>query len=216
MVAVITGDINSYSNMTEKDARQLENLLKKCYKTTLILFKDADLKAFSNFRGDSWQFIVGNPVMAIRATLLFRSLLIVESDKQLGRVIQTSAAIGFGNIDFLPNANSLSGKGEAYKLSGKKLDKLKRQVPGMGIVGLGKKNQFLDSYVGLIDALIHKWTAAQALASSYALQTYSQKEIAEKWTPPITQQAVSKHLKAAGWPAIKPALQEIETTIKGC
>jgi len=215
-ISVITGDVNASSKMPEKDARQLEKLLKQCYQDTLSSLNHADLEGFTNFRGDSWQFIVGNPIMAIRAALLFRSFLLICSDQKLGRKLQTSAAIGFGNINFSPNDISSAGGGEAYENSGKRLDKLRRRMPGMGVSGLGNKDQYLDSLVGVIDALLRSWTALQAKAVSYALQEFSQLEISKKWSPPISQQAVNKHLKSAGWPAIEPALRWAETTIEGC
>ena len=216
IVAVITGDINSSSKLSEKDARQLESLLEKCYEDTSKELKDAQITAFTNFRGDSWQFVVKNPEKAIQATILFRALLLLYSDQSLNKKLHASAAIGFGNISFLPNSTSKAGGGRAYEISGKKLDKLRRQIPGMGVVGLEQADQYLDSILGVIDALVRKWTALQAQAVSFALKGMSQSEIAEIWSPPISQQAVNKHLKSAGWAAIEPALQWIETTIKGC
>lgn len=215
-VAVITGDVNASSKMAENDARQLELLLRKCYQNTLSSYNEAELEGFTNFRGDSWQFIVGNPILAIRSALLFRSFLLVYSDQKLGKKLQTSAAIGFGSINFLPNDISSAGGGEAYEISGKKLDKLRRRMPGMGSSGLGKNDEYLDSLLGIIDALVRGWTALQAQAVSYALQGFSQTEISKKWNPPISQQAINKHLKSAGWPAIEPALRWAETTIEGC
>jgi len=215
-VAVITGDVNASSKIPEKDARLLESLLKSCYQDSEKFLEKANLKAFTGFRGDSWQFIVENPVMAVRATLLFRSLLLVKSDRKFEKKFHTSAAIGFGSINFLPNNKSLAGGGVAYEVSGKRLDKLRRRMPGMGASGLEKINQSLDSVLGLIDALVRQWTTLQAQAVSYALQGYSQIEISKRWTPPISQQAAYKHLASAGWPAIEPALQWAETTIKDC
>lgn len=215
-VAVITGDVNASSKMVEKDARQLELLLKKCYQNTLSSLNDAELEGFTNFRGDSWQFIAGNPILAIRSALLFRSFLLVYSDQKLGKRLQTSAAIGFGSINFLPNDISLAGGGEAYEISGKRLDKLRRRMPGMGLSGLGKNDAYLDSLLGIIDALVRGWTALQAQAVSYALQGFSQTETSKKWNPPISQQAINKHLKSAGWPAIEPALHWAETAVEGC
>lgn len=215
-IAVLTGDVNASSKMVEKDARHLESLLRKCYQDAQSSLNTAELGSFTNFRGDSWQCIVGNPVMAIRSALLFRSFLLVYSDQQLGKKLQTSLAIGFGRISFLPNDTSSAGGGEAYEISGKRLDRLRRRMPGMGVSGLGDNDQYLDSLLGVIDALAHGWTALQALAISYALQEFSQMEIARRWNPPISQQAVNKHLRSAGWPAIEPALRWAETTIEGC
>ncbi|MCD4655304.1 hypothetical protein K8T06_15395 [bacterium] len=43
-----------------------------------------------------------------------------------------------------------------------------------------------------------------------------QHEIGKRWVPPITQQAVHRHLRAAGWPAVEPALDWMETMLKDC
>jgi hypothetical protein len=215
-VAVVTGDVNASSKMPEADARLLEHILKKCFQDLISTIDEVKAGGFTNFRGDSWQFVVKKPVLAIRATLFFRSSLLVHSNQEFGKRLHTSASIGFGSIKFLPSATSLAGGGEAYDLSGKRLDKLRRRMPGMGVSGLGETDQFLNSLIGVIDALGHRWTALQAQAISQALQGYSQSEIAKKWHPEISQQAVQKHLLAAGWPAIEPALQWAEATVRGC
>lgn len=215
-VAVITGDVNASSKIPEKKARLLESLLKSCFQDSKKFLREADLTAFTGFRGDSWQFVARNPKMAFRATLLFRSFLLIKSDQEFGKKLHTAAAIGFGDIDFLPNDNSSAGGGAAYEISGKRLDKLRRRMPGMGVSGLGNNDQSIDSLLGVIDALMRRWTTLQAQAVAYALQEYSQIQISQKWTPPITQQAANKHLTLAGWPAIEPALRWAETTIKSC
>lgn len=215
-VAVVTGDVNASRRLLEKDARRLEYMLRSCFQDVVATLNDVRAAGFTNFRGDAWQFVVGNPVMAVRATLLFRSLLLVHSDREFGRKIQTSASIGFGAIKFLPTETSSAGGGEAYENSGKRLDKLRRRVPGMGVAGLGETDLFLDSLLGVVDALARHWTALQAQAVSLALQGLAQTKIAGMWNPPITQQAVQKHLSAAGWPAIDPALRWAETIVKGC
>lgn len=216
MVAVLTGDINASSHMPETVARQLEGLLRLCSEEASRMLPRAKLAAFTNFRGDAWQFIVGDPVLAPRTAILFRALLLALGERQLGRRVHTAVAIGFGGITFLPNEQSLAGGGTAYTLSGKRLDKLRRRMPGMGVSGLGTVDPLLDSLLGLIDALARQWTALQAQAISFAVQNYSQLEIAQQWQPPISQQAVNKHLRAAGWPAIEPALRFIETTLNDC
>lgn len=216
-VAVITGDINASSKMVEADARQLEPLLKICFQDLVTKLIDIKAEGFTTFRGDSWQFVVGDSTQAVRATLLFRSLLIFHSHQKFGKKIQTSASIGFGSIDYLPDEFSDAGGGGAYILSGRKLQKLRRRMPGMGATGFEEIDPFLNSLLGLFDALIRHWTALQAQAVSFSLLGYSQKEISNLWAPKkITQQAVNKHLLTAGWPAINPALQWIETTLKGC
>lgn len=214
--AVVTGDINASSKMGEEQARHLELYLKECFQYVFGALPDAGVSSFTGFRGDAWQFVVKQPVWAIRCAILFRAQLLVRSDRMFGKKIHTAAAIGFGTITFLPDEISKAGGGEAYVVSGKRLDKLRRRIPGMGVAGLERYNGCLDSLLGVIDALIRHWTPLQAQAVQYALQDYSQETIATKWESSVSQQAINKHLNAAGWPAIKPALQWIETTLEGC
>ena len=214
--AVVTGDVNASSKLPAEDARRLEAILQQCFRDLTASLADAEAGGFTTFRGDAWQFFAAQPVLAVRATLFFRSALLVRGDQELGRRIHTAVSIGFGRIKYLPSESSSAGGGQAYELSGKRLDRLRRRVPGMGISGLGPWDPFLDCSLGLIDALAHHWTALQARAVSFALQGLKQSEIAVRWHPPISQQAVHKHLRSAGWPAIDPALQWMETTLKGC
>ena len=215
-VAVVTGDVNASKKMPEKDARRLEQTLKNCFHDVVLGLAHAKADGFTNFRGDAWQFVVGDPVMAARATLFFRCSLLVRSHRDFGDKIHTSASIGFGGVKYLPNETSLAGGGKAYENSGKRLDKLRRRLPGMGVSGLGETDLFLDSLLGVIDALARHWTPLQAQAVLFALQGLSQATIAGMWDPPISQQAVHKRLLSAGWPAVKPALKWTETTVQGC
>ncbi len=214
-IAVITGDINGSSFLDKRATRHLIPILNVCFDDVCEKLPYAKAGGFTTFLGDSWQFYVSNPVLAIRAIFLFRVSLLIHGDDTLGKKLHSSAAIGFGRInshtDHAPNADT----GTAYELSGKKLSKLRRRVPGMVAAGLGDTDHYLDSMLGLFDALIRRLTFSQAQALSLALSSdFSQEEIARRLKPRISQQAVNKHLRVAGWPAIKPALNLIETTVK--
>jgi hypothetical protein len=216
IAAVVTGDVNASSRMPVKEARRLEQLLKTCFRDLVSDLTDAQADGFTSFRGDSWQFVVMAPALAVRAALFFRSALLFHSDREFGSRIHSAASIGFGRIKYMPSKASSAGGGEAFENSGKRLDKLRRRMPGMGALGLGETDLFLDSLLGVFDALVRHWTALQAQAVNFALQGLTQVEIAKKWNPPISQQAVHKHLLSAGWPAIDPALQWTEIAINGC
>jgi hypothetical protein len=214
--AVVTGDVNASSRMSADDARSLGAMLERCYAETDSAMPEAELGGLSIFRGDAWQFAVRRAELCVRAVLHFRCRLLVHSDRQFKRRLHTAAAIGLGTIDYLPGPKASTGGGKAYENSGKRLDRLRRRTPGMGLAGAGDDDPYLDHHLGLIDALVRRWTASQARAVALALQGLSQIEIAGRWNPPITQQAVHKHLAASGWPALEPALAWTETTIKGC
>jgi hypothetical protein len=53
-------------------------------------------------------------------------------------------------------------------------------------------------------------TYKQSLAVFGALRGWLQKDIVTLWDPPITQQAVSDHLKSARWDLLEKSLVYIE------
>lgn len=215
--AVVTGDVNASRKLNRFQLPKLEEVLQQCYEKMASAFSPAKVRGFSVFRGDSWQFAAMNPEQVLRCVLYFKAILIHESALMLDRKIHTSAAIGFGSIDFLPDDQNSSGGGDAYVLSGERVDEIRRRIPGMGVAGLENLNANVDVTIGLIDVLTRRWTASQALAVSMALCGLNQHEIAERWYPrKITQQAVQKHLQGAGYPAIEPAVTWFETTMRGC
>ena len=216
LAAVVTGDVNASSRMHAAEARQLESILAICFEETADALPGADLGGYTGFRGDAWQFAVGRPDQAVRAALFFRSRLLVASDREFGRRLHSAVAVGFGGIDYLPGAGSSAGGGEAYRVSGHRLDRLRRRIPGMGVAGLEDLEANFDVLLGVIDALARSWTAHRAEAVSLAIRGLSQGEIANRWQPKVSQQAIHKHLSTAGWPAIEPALEWMETTLYGC
>jgi hypothetical protein len=214
--AVVTGDVNASSGLDVGQARGLPAVLLQCFAETAAALPQAGLCGFTSYRGDAWQFVVGRAELALRATLSYRSRLLVHSDRALDRRLHSAAAIGFGRVDYLPDDRTTSGGGEAYELSGRRLDRLRRRVPGMGAAGAGDLDPCLDSLLGVIDALARQWTVPRAHAVAMAIQGLSQHEIARTWQPPVSQQAIHKHLSAAGLPALEPAMEWAETTLKGC
>ncbi|MCK5035950.1 MAG: hypothetical protein KAS73_08675 [Candidatus Sabulitectum sp.] len=215
--AVLTGDINASSRMGKREAKNLEKILRASFQELVANRHDIEADHFTCFRGDSWQFVVGDATAAASAALYFRASLIIQSYDAFGIRLNSSVSIGFGSIDFFPDSESSAGGGKAYELSGKRLDKIRKRLPGMSVSGLGPPDPGVSAMLGVIDALVRHWTPSRARAVCLSLQSLTQIEIASKWEPePISQQAVHKHLQSAGWPAIEPALNWIATTIKGC
>lgn len=222
-LAVITGDIIKYSNMSVARRRKLEFFLQECGNKVSEEFPDKLACPITVFRGDSWQLVVNMPVDSLRTALYFRSLLIA-------RRIDTRLAIGIGAVDFLPSGESRAGGGDAFVRSGRRLD-LIRSGAGMGFAfphlkkdDKDDKNAVPELFNGLIDSfdmifqlmdiMIGRWTRSQALASGWALTGLNQLEIAEKFNPPITQQAVAKHLKAAGWKTVERGMEVFEYNLR--
>ncbi len=215
--AVITGDVNASSRLPSEQARRLASLLESCFTETATALPAAELTAFTGFRGDGWQFALRRPEFAMRAALHFRGRLLVRSWEEFARRLHSSAAVGFGTIEYLPDETTTSGGGEAYERSGHRLDRMHKRMPGMGVAASDAFDAAcLDALLGVVDALVRQWTVHQAAAVSLAMQGWSQTEIAQSWDPTVSQQAIHKHLAGAGWPALEPALNWEETTLKGC
>lgn len=215
--AVITGDINASSRLGKLEVRHLEKTLRESFRDMAENLPDLEAAHFTCFRGDSWQFVTGDAANAARAAVYFRASLLVRSYGEFGKRLDSAVAIGFGSVDFFPDDESTAGGGEAYELSGKCLDNIRKRIPGMSASGLGFHDPGISAVLGLTDALIRHWTSPQARAVCFAMQGFTQELIAAKWVPEaISQQGVHKHLKNAGWPAVEPALDWIATTIKGC
>lgn len=211
--AVITGDIFKYSNLSLKQRQNLEPLLHECGKQIEQHFANDLASPLIVFRGDSWQLVLKNLRAALRIAMYLRAFLIAASNDKKKQRLDTRLAIGVGSIDFLPNKTNTSGGGIAFVLSGRKLDELK-PGSGMGISIDDNDSHALshawDVIVQLIDALARDWTPSQAIAISWALLNLTQTEIARKYSPPITQQGVAKHLNTASWPTVERAIEYYE------
>ena len=174
--AVLTGDVNASSRMGKQQVRRLEKALRGSFQDLRDNLPDVKAGYFTCFRGDSWQFVVGDAAAAASAAVYFRASLLVRSNDEFGRRMNSAVAIGLGSLD-----------------------------PG------------ITAMLGLIDALIRHLTPSQAKAVCFALRGLTQEEIARRWVPEaVSQQAVQKHLRSAGWPAMEPALEWLYTTINGC
>ncbi len=197
--AVITGDIIG-SKRLPQDARQaLFKHMKEGSSAVRRYFDDFVPLDIAVARGDEWQMLVSRPAEALRVGLYYRAYL-KAAMKEVS--VDTRFAIGISSINFVPGGNVSEGDGEAFNLSGKILDGLKRFSIGVAAAedpgGLFSKT--LETAALLADAQARDWTSAQAQAVCGALLGWTQNEIAARWPGErITQQAVSQHLKSAEW-----------------
>jgi len=205
--AVLTGDVIGSSGLGAGDRQALPALLKRAGRDLRKAFPKAVPLNLDVFRGDSWQLIVSDPALSIRAGLFFRAYVIASSPS--GLRIDTRMAIAVGTIDFVSGRVS-EGDGPAYRASGKDLDALPDQVR-MSFSGAGGAGEGV--MVTLLDAIIQNWTALQARAAMGRLQGWTQAETSKLWPNSISQQTVARHLERAHWPAIEIALRHLEDSL---
>lgn len=163
---------------------------------------------FTRFRGDGWQFVMGNAPQSLQlAVRIFASL------KGAADLPTTRLSIGIGQIDSLGADTLADAAGEAFIASGRALDWLERKggtfaISGPGVTALHQiAAEFLELRLQL-------WTQPQAEATALFLRPTrnSGRDIAVRLG--ISQQAVSYRLTGADARRIAELLYEWETEFK--
>ena len=209
-VAIITGDIVASSKIKGDQRQKLHHHMERCSALLHQAFPNVIPFDVDIFRGDSWQILVTDPIIAFRIALFYRTALL--SGEPLS--VDTRSAIGIGAIDYIPKKRVSEGDGEAYRLSGATLDNLTR-ARRMALTTPNGADQAIDTIIQLLDGLASHWTARQALAISGALRGWTQGEIAQQlWEHPISQQAIAQHLDRSGWESIETGVSYIEQAIE--
>lgn len=209
--AVLTGDIVSSSRVLKEQGDAVFTWLKAGEHKLQTGLPSAVYGGIDIFRGDSWQLVGQDPVRSLRAALLLRAFLISSAG------FDSRVAIGVGSIDFLPTEGASSGTGQAYRLSGEGLGRLRKPVRmSAHFPGIVPETQILglNTMLGLMDLQVQRWTRKQAEAVSGALVGLNQQQIAARWlAEPVSQQAISQHLESAGWSQIDQGVRYFENLL---
>lgn len=214
LFAVVTGDIVGSSALEDAQSRPLPTLIKDLDARLQIHFGPALHGEIDVFRGDSWQLVIREPVQCLRISLFLRALL---QSANTPNQVDTRLAIGLGTVDYLPQAGVATGNGQAFRLSGECLESCPttiRMAVSFAPDIRSELTRALNLIIQLMDLQIQRWTGKQAEAVAGALLDYTQRTIAEKWVQePVSQQAISQHLEAAGWPGIQAGLGYFEEVL---
>jgi len=208
--AVLTGDVVESSRLGREERRSLPSILKRAARDLRKAFPQALLFDLEIFRGDSWQMIISDPALSLRAGLFFRAGVIAASPPAIR--LDTRISIAVEQVDFVPAGNVSEGDGPAYRASGEALDALDEQ--SRMTLGAPGQPASLGVMICLLDAIVQEWTARQARIVQGRLQGWTQAEIAGASSDRITQQTVGRHLARAHWPAVDLALRHIEDSLR--
>ncbi len=193
LYSVITGDIVKSSKLSLENHKLLVKVMRSSSKDLSKIFPDALKYEPELFRGDSWQLLIKKPELALSIALFYRAYL--KAKMQLSS-IDARMAISIGTVDYI---ESSFGVGNAYKISGKALDKKgKRKIRFVSDVI--PNSDVVDLIIQNADFISSKWTSNQCKIVLLALQNMDQKSIASKLR--ITQSAVSQQIDASGWTII--------------
>lgn len=214
MIAVLTGDIVNSRKLAETQRAQLYQELLYLSSQFQVNFPETILYPLAIFRGDNWQLILTQPEKSLEICILARTYIISRFPSQK---IDSRVAIGIGEVNFIPKENTAAGDGPAFLLSGQLLESMRNERISIGFCGkkMLREELAIKSFVSLIDHIVTGWSPSQAQAIYLAVQGKKQSEIGHEWKPrQISQVAVSKNLKSAGWEIIKENLKVFETLVR--
>jgi len=212
--SVLTGDVVNSSQLVIKNRAKLPDILKASFSLAKEIIPRSIHSDLDIFRGDSFQGVLRNPELSLKASLLIRTQLIFKlSDTKIRKAVDARIAIGIGTIDFVPkNRKGSEGDGQAFKLSGIGLDEMKKNQRLVIRTPWSEINEELETECALIDGLINRWSGVQAEAMAMQLQNKTQEEMAKELG--IKQPAVFLRLKSAGGWAVDVFCRRFEALIK--
>ena len=165
------------------------------------------------FRGDSWQALVVDPALALRAAVFIRASLLATG------IADTRVAIGLGTVEKISSSRVSLSTGEAFARSGAALDRMAASPHGGGLAvalpeSMTDRSRWVDAIATLVDALMRQWTPRQAALARLALapDEPSHEAIGERTEPPVSRQAVAKSMAGARWDAVLEGVRAWEAS----
>ncbi|WP_339607592.1 SatD family protein [uncultured Roseivirga sp.] len=209
VTAVITGDIIRSTDI-EGDYREVLHRIANDIRDQVDQQFLIDV-----YRGDSFQAISKKPEQGLLMLLLIKAGLKREQTEKNKQTIQWDArmSMGIGELTNYPEYNNLSElSGEPFTRSGRSLDSMKEKNKEITIVtGEEQQDNELKAVLPMVEAIVTKWTTAQASAVYLFLlyKDITQKEIGDRLGK--TQVAVSKSLDISRIDALIPYIRRFET-----
>jgi hypothetical protein len=214
--AVLTGDLVKSSRLTAEQSRSAMDRIRELAKEFEGANRGATIGLVDTFRHDSWQWLLAEPILGLRAAVFMRAGLRVLSDGKTK--FDTRIAIGIGTAETISKRRISDSRGLAFTLSGKALDAMKdgRLAYASADESASAEGWLSDGIAPLLDCIVTDWTAAEARAVHGALLGLTQEQTAERW-PVVettgkrpTRQAINKTLTRAHWATVDGALTWLE------
>jgi len=197
LYAVITGDVVHSSRLRGERWSTLVDLLAETFRAVDSIVGSI-AAPFSIHRGDSFQGVLSDPALALKAALVIRAKLRSGVDvRKRSDALDAYIAIGIGTIDYLPEEQGAAGDGEAFRRSGRTLDGMKGRGPRLVVrTPWPGVDEELDVECALLEGIAANWSSQRAEALLLHLQGMTQEEAAS--TLGIARTAVAKRLASAG------------------
>lgn len=184
------------------------------------------IRSFQVYRGDSFQGALVKPEKSLQVMLMIRSYMrmltarygakakksIAVNRSSFNTLTDLRLAVGIGSVSKL-NIKLMESDGEAFHRSGKLIDSMKKSGVNMAIeTPWPDKNEELEVFFGLLDAIISRWSPQQAEVVYHRLQGLNQTQIAEQLKTSVS--AINQRLKTANWSSVGKLLVLFESRIK--
>jgi hypothetical protein len=198
--AVITGDIIHSSQLSDYSKITLMDEVNE----VLNSFGKKKIMRAEIYRGDSFQCLINQPKNALRIALSIKTYIRSLSDES---VYDARLSIGIGKVDLVMKQLSLSN-GEAFHISGRLIDEMKKHKKGISIASADNYNAELQMESILLDALLAKTSALQCKVINLKLNGHTEIQIANLLK--ITQSAVNYRSNSSNWNAIDAMVKRFE------
>lgn len=199
--AVITGDIVNSTLLDNSQEKKLISSLKAVFVDHKIEF----------FRGDSFQVYVKDPNLALRLSLLARTMAISFLEEENTVATDLRICIGIGTVQ-LPVRRLSTARGEAFILSGRRFDEMSKSDLRIAFaVQDPLANEGLQVIAEYINAIFETMTAKQAEVIFELLKGEMQKSVARKLKK--TKSTIHQRLTSGRWPEIEKLLKRYENII---
>jgi hypothetical protein len=195
--AVITGDIINFTKLPPTARKLLIEETEAMLKTWIHKKANAEI-----FRGDSYQVLFEDVSLAITKGVQLVAWFKKHSNEKQDITLGTRVSIGIGGISY-HGKNVLNSDGEAFHLSGRNFDAMKKEEY--------LANDTIKIILNFVNKYLGDWTTAQAEVIFWHLEGKNQQEIAELLS--ISQPSVNSRLKAAGWKELEPSIAHLATLV---
>lgn len=214
MKAVITADIVDYSKLDQKQADKVLQVFYDLFdKAKGARSNVAD--GFSIRRGDNVQVEIEDPVKALRIALMLKTAvkrISFDKVKKRRSPVDARIAIGVGEVDAERDSVNTSF-GEAYLLSGRTLDSMKKAKRLIEIrTGDKETDRELSTELRLLEVIMNNWKITSADVLFLTLSGLDEKQVSQELG--ISQPAVNQRKKVAGWNAVNALLKRYEELIE--
>ena len=215
-IAILSGDLINSSKYEDRTMTSVIKVLKKEFKAIEDRYPTENI-SFSIYRGDSFQGVVENPVLALSVALQIKTAVSRYTDiEELPKNAMPSAdiriSIGVGKARYQRDALAESN-GEAFQFSGRTLDSMKSEGLKMALTTANVEiNDEFKVHFKFLDSVTDRWSVASSEVVYYLINNYKEQEIASELSR--SQAAINHRKKAAGWEEIQFLLKRYEHVAK--